>query len=194
MLSFSDLVGKIKATLVLTKDVESLVNTGLQYLMPRTAMQACIAFSKICTKRYAYFVYMGVVCSVHPLLGGQTIMLFYLSRQVVMVLKHVVRQGRPYNEYPTSILYFHKRKHTYSFPSQSVVSLGIVRLAVGRCMTLAAVAAPPPFWFAWTDAYFTVVLVAVALTRIYRGLHYVHDMLCSALLARVLFGVVVVGG
>ena len=159
------------------RDLEGLTITALQCVAPPRAMWRIVYVTKACTSKHAYWSYMLLLLGHYPSIGVQTAGLFYLSRRLNTVLKHLVRQPRPYNEYPHMILYFKKRKRSLSFPSQSVQSLWIIRDAVGRMPTRHAL----PML-----VYFTAVLAGVCLTRMYRGLHYPHDFLFSLLLAQAL--------
>ena len=165
---------------IFVRDVETLLITVAQCWIPYRAVRPWIRWCKRCTTRRAYWAYMLWVACVDARLGVRTIVGFYLSRSVNAGLKHACDQARPYNAYPITVTFFGKRKRSPSFPSQSVQTMWFMRCAMHR-----AVSGHMAPWLVW-QGYFVFVVAILACTRLYRGLHYPHDMLGSLLLAHAL--------
>ena len=67
------------------------------------------------------------------------------------------------------------QKKSYSFPSQSVQSIYIIYYNYKNLCNNYII-----------DGYFTFILLLLIITRLYRGLHYCHDMLFSIIFAHYL--------
>lgn len=160
------------------KDVEGLLITAAQCYIPLRRVRPLIRISKLCTRKYSYYAYMICLGSKDAFTFAKTVIIFYSSRYLNTTLKTLVQQPRPYNEYPETIAYFDKCKHSLSFPSQSIQTLWIIRHA---------------FYISYDDIpmyisqiYFILLLTIVSTTRMYRGLHYLHDIAGSILIANIL--------
>ena len=135
-------------------------------------MYPIIKISKFLTRKYSYYFYFGLIL-LKDIYGGLLLIVFFnLVRQFNIFLKGQVRQARPYNMFPELITYYKRQKHTLSFPSQSIQSC----LVISTLMTHYY-----PYYF--VSLYFNSCLSMLALTRIYRGLHYPHDIIISYLFA-----------
>lgn len=173
----SDARKRVHAAAVFVKDVEGLFITAMQWWIPHHHVRPLIRISKLCTKKHTYYAYMILLLYNTPPIFVRTVATFYLSRSLNTALKSIARQPRPYNEYPATIAYFDKRKQSRSFPSQSIQTLWIVRCAFQRSAIQGEVL---------IQIYFVLIMLAVSLTRMYRGLHYMHDIVGSILIANTL--------
>ena len=144
------------------------------YFQQRVAFSQVLPYiylSKQTTKTRRYYVYLFGLGWFQPWIGVITTASLYLGRLVTNQVKLWVQQPRPYNSY-SEVEFLLRQKHTYSFPSQSTMSamtclLGYRRAGYG--------------W--WSNYYFGVLLFILGTTRVYRGLHYPHDLVASMALA-----------
>lgn len=146
-------------------------------------VEPMVKLTKTLTRRSAYAVYCAAAfaaCSRARFL--QLGVAYVVSRRLNEILKKAILQPRPYCEFSDDVTFFRKKKSSQSFPSQSVQTLAIA-------------------WYAFADqnhhivvkfcAWYIAALIAlVALVRIYRGLHYPHDIAASVFVARVVVNTV----
>ncbi len=134
-----------------------------------------IKLSKLLTRTKSYYFYFVILAYCDKYRLPKILIVFYTGRYINSYLKSVVKQQRPYNDYPSKIKYFKKQKQSYSFPSQSIQSIYIIYNSYKRLCSNYII-----------DLYFWFILILLIITRLYRGLHYLHDMLFSLILAHVL--------
>lgn len=146
-------------------------------------IEPLIKLTKTCTRRSAYVAYVAALVGACPRSRyAELAVAFVCSRRLNEWLKKTVRQRRPYCEFPATVAYFKKKKASHSFPSQSVQTL-----CVAWC---AFVDSPDPdgplgrFLVRLGTYYFAALMMLVAVVRIYRGLHYPHDVVAAVLIAR----------
>lgn len=146
-------------------------------------MEPLIKLTKTCTRRSAYLAYGAALVGACPRSRyAELVVAFVCSRRLNEWLKKTVRQPRPYCEFPATVAYFKKKKASHSFPSQSVQTL-----CVAWC---ALVDSPEPdgagalFLVRLGTYYFAALMMLVGAVRIYRGLHYPHDVVAAVLIAR----------
>ena len=150
----------------------------LQGMASYETVEPVVKMTKAATRKGAYVAYGAVLVGACPRARyAELALAFVVSRRVNETLKKWISQPRPYVEFP-SVNYFKKRKLSHSFPSQSVQTLCIAWCAFhdmdgGSIRTFGS-------------AYVAILIFFVAIVRIYRGLHYPHDVLCSLLIARAL--------
>lgn len=156
-------------------ELEANLINQFQQLFSYQQMFPLIKTSKILTKKYSYYFYFSLILFQDIYRGLIAIIFFNLVRQFNIFLKSKIIQRRPYNCYPDKIQFYKKRKETLSFPSQSIQSCLII-YSILYCYY-------PYFSLKY---YFNFLLTILAVTRIYRGLHYPHDILISYLFARLL--------
>ena len=138
-------------------------------------MQYVIRISKYLTKTKSYYIYFGILCYCNYVILPRVLLTFYISRYINTKIKYKIKQKRPYNDFPELIKYYKKRKDSYSFPSQSTQSIYIIYYSYNTSCS-----------YYFIDLYFWSILVLLMFTRLYRGLHYLHDMLFSLLFANVM--------
>ena len=148
------------------------INIWLQNLISYDKFYYIIKLSKYLTRTKSYYVYFAILLYCNTTKFLRMIMVFYLGRGINTLIKNQVKQNRPYNDYPKLIKYFKKQKKSYSFPSQSVQSIYIIYYNYKNLCNNYII-----------DAYFTFILLLLIITRLYRGLHYCHDMLFSIIFA-----------
>jgi membrane-associated phospholipid phosphatase len=154
----------------MVRDWESTGIVQFQTHIPTQVALPYIYFSKKITKTNRYYVYLLGLLYQNPKIFSETVLVFYLCRTVTNCIKMYLKQPRPYNSY-TNIRYLTKHKTSYSFPSQSMMSAVIVYHAYQRV------------GLGWiSNYYFGSIILLLAITRIYRGLHYPHDMVVSLVL------------
>ena len=151
----------------------------IQYLVSYENMTQIIFWSKRLTKVKSYYFYFGILALGNYTIAIYTYIVFFIQRYIVNFMKYLVCQERPYNKYPNTIKWFKKHNTSYSFPSQSVA-----------CLTLIYNSYILVFPYYIVDLYFYIILGLLFWTRLYRGLHYVHDLLFSLILGNV-FSIVV---
>jgi membrane-associated phospholipid phosphatase len=88
-----------------------------------------------------------------------------IARPALHVLKSILLVPRPYETF-VWVKSDKYKENSYSFPSQSLMSISVVYGAIFRIFRL-------PF-----SVYFTA-LCFVSLSRVYRGLHYPYDVIFS---------------
>ena len=132
-----------------------------------------LKLSKLLTKNRIYLLsillYDYVVCI-------NTIISYYMARILVTLIKNVCKQERPYNKHQDKIKYFKKQKSSYCYPSQSVVSTCIIYYNLRGVVNSI-----------YLDYYFYMLLTLLTFTRSYRGLHYLHDILSSVILSKLVY-------
>ena len=148
----------------------------LQTYLPTEAITPIISISKNLTRTKNYYIYFLILFYCNPYKFPKMFIIFYISRSLNTIIKNLVKQNRPYNDYPTFITYYKKKKDSYSFPSQSVQTMYIIYKSYNQLCSNYLI-----------DLYFGFVLFILILTRLYRGLHYIHDIIFSIIMALVLF-------
>ena len=97
-----------------------------------------------------------------------------ISHNIRSLIKLYTKCLRPYNKYPNLIKYYYKKKKSYSFPSQSVINISVIYNTICNYNIINNVN---------TNIYFHIfyysLLFSLAITRLYRGLHYPHDIIIS---------------
>ncbi|KAJ1456320.1 hypothetical protein M885DRAFT_517806 [Pelagophyceae sp. CCMP2097] len=171
------------------KRVEAKVSIAvLQRFISYDAVEPVVKLTKLLTRRSAYATYAAALlgaCSAQRC--AELAIAYLLSRKLNGRLKRWASQPRPYVEYPADVLHYKKRKSSNSFPSQSIQTLCITLCAFMDCRAggLADV------WAATVGVWYLSMLIAtVAIIRIFRGLHYPHDILASMTIARGLYTIV----
>mmetsp|Transcript_15215 Transcript_15215/g.20125 ORF Transcript_15215/g.20125 Transcript_15215/m.20125 type:complete len:214 (-) Transcript_15215:3399-4040(-) len=156
-------------------------------------IQKCISYekasgivrlSKVCTRKSAYVILTIILALVLPRARyAEIVISFLVSRKLNDYLKETIKQPRPYVSFPHLVKYFGKRKLSYSFPSQSVQTLSLA-VWIFRQLSLQE----ENFFISLIAfccmGYFIAATFLVASVRMYRGLHYPHDIFSSILLAR----------
>jgi len=165
------------------KEWEAAVVIGpLQGAAAYASVEPLVKVTKACTRRGAYAMYGAVLLGSCPRSRyAELAAAFVLSRRANEALKAWVSQPRPYVEFPEAVTFFKKRKLSHSFPSQSVQTLCIALCAFrdnGDGLSRAA------------SYYVAALIFLVAVVRVYRGLHYPHDVLASLLIGRALVSAV----
>jgi hypothetical protein len=143
-----------------------------QQVISYSDMYPIIKISKLLTKRKNYYIYFGLILLKDIYVGILTIIYFNIIRQFNIYIKNLVKQDRPYNMFPDEICYYTKKKNTLSFPSQSIQSWVIVYNIIYYYY---------PYYY--VKLYSILCLSILGFTRIYRGLHYPHDIIISYLFA-----------
>jgi len=164
---FTDSKDRMSQLYYTLRNWESQIVTKIQSLILTQTALPYIHFSKKITKTNRYYIYLGGLLFFDITIFWKTVVIFYLSRFLTLILKNYLKQPRPYNSY-NEIRYLSKPKTSYSFPSQSMVSAVIVYHSYRR------------IGLGWiSDYYFGFIMMLLSITRIYRGLHYPHDMIVS---------------
>mmetsp|Transcript_10831 Transcript_10831/g.32579 ORF Transcript_10831/g.32579 Transcript_10831/m.32579 type:complete len:226 (-) Transcript_10831:370-1047(-) len=169
------------------KELEArCVIAPLQRAASYESMEPLVKLTKACTRRGAYAAYGAVVLGACPRKRyAELAVAFVVSRRVNEALKQWASQARPYVEFPGTVAYFKKRKLSHSFPSQSVQTL---------CVAWCAFHNDEDSWSGsvrrFGSYYVALLICLVAVVRVYRGLHYPHDVLCSLAIARALVAAV----
>ena len=155
------------------------------------SVEPLVRLTKACTRRGAYAAYATV------LLGAcartryaELALAFVLSRRLNEGLKKWANQPRPYVEFPGQVSYFKKRKMSFSFPSQSVQTLAIAYCAFHDYPVDVPLTYYGSIVRSIGSCYVAALIFLVAIVRIYRGLHYPHDVIVSLLIARTLVTIV----
>ena len=144
--------------------------------IPYKNFKYIIKLSKNLTKRKYYFIYFFIILYYNTYLFIKCIITFYISRYINILIKNTIKQKRPYNEYPNQIKWFKKQKTSYSFPSQSIQTICIIYFAfIENCN------------YIFIHIYFLFIIMLLTVTRMYRGLHYLHDILLSIWFAYILY-------
>lgn len=144
----------------------------IQYLFSYNVIQPIIYVSKYTTKVKSYYIYFSILFLTDLKIAITSYFLFFLLRYTVNMIKHTVCQQRPYNKYPQIIQWYKKHKLSYSFPSQSMC-----------CINLISHAYQIVYEYNLIKIYFRTVMWILALTRIFRGLHYIHDLIISIMIS-----------
>lgn len=165
----------LKQLIYFISNSEANLMNFVQQKIDYERMYPLIKISKILTKKYTYYFYFSLIFFQDIYRGLICVIFFNLVRQLNIFLKYRIVQRRPYNRYPDKISFYKKRKETLSFPSQSIQSCLIIYTLIYHYY---------PYYL--VKYYFTFLLTILATTRIYRGLHYPHDILISYLFARLL--------
>jgi hypothetical protein len=147
----------------------------LQSILNYDYMIYIIKISKFLTKSKSYYIYFAILFYCDYLLFPKVMFIFYISRIINTKIKNIVKQNRPYNDYPDKIKFFKKRKDSYSFPSQSVQCMYIIYYSYKKLCNVY-----------WIDVYFYTIIILLIITRLYRGLHYLHDTIFSLLISKLL--------
>lgn len=147
----------------------------LQSTLDYEYMQYVIKISKFLTRTKSYYIYFIVLCYCNYTILPRVILTFYLSRYINTKLKYKVKQQRPYNDFPEVIKFFKKQKNSYSFPSQSTQSIYIIYYSYKSSCSNYII-----------DLYFWSILLLLIFTRLYRGLHYLHDMVFSLVFSNIM--------
>ncbi len=150
--------------------IEANLIHNYQTMVPYHYIYPLIKCSKLLTKHYSYYLYFLTIAAYEPWLFLKVWLGFILIRRINSYIKVNIKQLRPYNAYPEQIRFYKRQKFSYSFPSQSVQSLTYIYSVIHRLY-------PNPY----ISLYFYGILLMLALTRTYRGLHYPHDIIISYL-------------
>jgi membrane-associated phospholipid phosphatase len=99
-----------------------------------------------------------------------------VSREVGAFIKNKIKINRPYVDYSNTIVCFKKKKYeSYSFPSQSNLNLATIYYTLD--------------YHNYLNIYLSILyyfLISItSITRMYRGLHYPHDILISNILGKI---------
>lgn len=144
--------------------------------IPYEKFKFFIKLSKNLTKQKYYYIYFFIILYYDTFLFIKCIITFYISRYINLDIKGSIKQERPYNEYPNQIRWFKKQKYSYSFPSQSIQTICIIYFTyIEYCNSI------------FIHMYFLFIIALLAITRMYRGLHYLHDILLSIWFAYILY-------
>lgn len=146
--------------------IENLQKIDYEY------MRYIILLSKHLTKRKVHCFYLLIFLYYSFDIFCKVMIIYYSSRYFVLAVKMLIRQNRPYIDYPERIKWYQKKKYSYSFPSQSIVNLSTIYLSINElCESI------------YLDFYFLFLFFLIILTRSYRGLHYIHDIIYSIALS-----------
>lgn len=144
--------------------------------IPYKKFKYIIKLSKKLTKRKYYFIYFLIILYYDTYLFIKCIITFYISRFINLSIKNTIKQKRPYNEFPNEINWYKKQKNSYSFPSQSIQTICIIYFAfIENCNSI------------FIHIYFLFIIFLLSITRMYRGLHYLHDILLSIWFAYIIY-------
>ena len=156
-------------------DLEAELISKYQQSIDYDNIYPIIKISKVLTKRYCYYIYFSFIFIQNFKHGIYFCIYFNSVRALTNIIKNNIRQIRPYNKYPDTINYYKKRKDSLSFPSQSIQSTVTIYYILYYY-----------YPFRITQIYFNSIIGMLFCTRIFRGLHYPHDMLVSYLIASLL--------
>jgi len=141
-----------------------------------------IKLTKVCTRRGAYAAYAAAFLGACPRSRyAELVVAFVVSRRLNEWLKKTVAQPRPYVEFPEDVVFFKKRKTSHSFPSQSVQTL-----TIAWCAFVDPAPGQQALVLCLCSWYVAALIALVAVVRVYRGLHFPHDVLVSFVVARTL--------
>ena len=151
--------------------LECIFIQSYQHSVSFKKLTPLVKISKCLTRKHMYFFYLLIIFANNYYSFLQASLTFYLFREINTMIKTRMKQLRPYNYFPDQIRYYQKQKASYSFPSQSVQSITTVYYFINLCY---------PYFM--VDLYFGSILTMLYFTRIYRGLHYPHDIIITYVL------------
>lgn len=151
---------------------ELLIIFKIQHYFKYNDLSLLIYTTKYLTTKNNIFIFITFVFIKDFIIGSKLICGIILSRTSNYYIKNYYKALRPYNKFPGAIKYFKKKKkYSYSFPSQSIQNITIIYYII--CPTNYYIILL--YWF---------VISSLSITRLYRGLHYPHDIVFSYILCK----------
>jgi hypothetical protein len=148
---------------------ELLIIYKLQNYFDYNQLKHIIKTTKIFTNKRSIFFFVFIALLYDYMVCIKLIIGIGISRTSNFYIKNSIRSLRPYNKYPRIIKYYKKKKKlSYSFPSQSIQNVTVVYYIFNQQYYLITLF----YWY---------IMIAISLTRMFRGLHYPHDIIFSYL-------------
>ena len=144
---------------------------GLQNSIKYNNIIIIIKYTKYITRKWNVLYFIFVTLYFNWLLSIKLGLGIFISRTSNYYIKNYYKAERPYNRFPEVIKYYKKKKKlSYSFPSQSIQNITVLYYIYQPNMYIIQLL----YWF---------IFMTISITRIFRGLHYPHDILFSYLYA-----------
>lgn len=133
-----------------------------------------IKLTKIFTSlKYQKFILIILLFILPINKSTKLIIFYYYSRKFILIIKNKFKLRRPFVRFPF-IKYYGKRKDkSYSFPSTGILSITII---YGNLIN----------FFNFNNYSLYLLIFLVGFSRIFRGIHYFHDILISYLLGNLI--------
>lgn len=135
-----------------------------------------VYFNKYLTCLKSMYLYLSIILYYDFYLFLYMISSLYSSRTTNYYIKNYFKKARPYNRNPLYIKYFNKKKESYSFPSQSILNISVFYNTIYYYNEYNTYS-----WFIFFQYSYYILLLSLSITRMYRGLHYPHDIIISYL-------------
>lgn len=154
---------------MMNKIIQHEINI-IQYLQSNISysyIKPLISFNKYSTSKKCILSFTGLFILFDIKLFTKLSIGLFLSRTSNHYIKYYFKADRPYNKYPNKIKFYKKKKKlSYSFPSQSIQNITIIYYICN----------PANYIFIY---YYWYLIIMIGLTRMFRGLHYLHDIIFS---------------
>lgn len=134
------------------------------------------SLNKYLTSRNSIILYLSFIFYHDVNLFIYIVLSLYTSRTTTHYIKNYCKKERPYNRNPGYIKYFIKRKYSYSFPSQSILNISVFYNSIYYYNIYNEY-----LWFQFMTYIYYMLFISLSITRMYRGLHYPHDIIISYL-------------
>jgi membrane-associated phospholipid phosphatase len=135
-----------------------------------------VYFNKYLTCIKSMNLYLSIILYYDFYLFLYMISTLYCSRTTNYMIKNYYKKTRPYNRNPLYIKYFNIRKQSYSFPSQSILNISVFYNTIYYYNIY-----NNTYLFIYFKLWYYLLLISLSITRMYRGLHYPHDIIISYL-------------
>jgi membrane-associated phospholipid phosphatase len=172
---------------ILTNMKNSIIERELYtiYLLQKYLVSSYIfdivSYNKYLTSFNSISLYLSIVLYYDIYLFIYIILTLTTSRTTNRYIKDYCKKERPYNRNPGYIQYFIKRKQSYSFPSQSILNISVLYNSIYYYNKVYYENYINSTWFCMISFIYYMLFISLSITRMYRGLHYPHDIIISYL-------------
>lgn len=139
-----------------------------------------VSYIKYLTSFNSISVYLSIALYYDIYLFMYIVFALCISRKTNYYIKNYYKKQRPYNRNPEYITYYKKRKYSYSFPSQSILNISIIYNTI-YYYNLYKFSYNKYIWYECISYIYYILFVLLSITRMFRGLHYPHDIIISYL-------------
>lgn len=169
-------ITNIKTSII---NVELYVIYILQKYLNSDYIFTIINYNKYLTSIISIRLYLIFIFYYDMYLCLYIIYTLYISRKTNYYIKNYFKKERPYNRNPEYITYYKKRKYSYSFPSQSILNICVIYNTICYYNNYNSYHYEQYIWFQFINYMYYILFISLSITRMYRGLHYPHDIIIS---------------
>ena len=166
-------IGTVKTNII---NCELYIIHVLQKYLILNHVNCVSSYNKYLTSLNSIILYLSFILYHDTNLFMYIVLSLYTSRTTNRYIKNYCKKERPYNRNPGYIKYFIKRKQSYSFPSQSILNISVFYNTLYYYNVY-----NDYVWFNLISYVYYLLFASLSITRMYRGLHYPHDIIISYL-------------